>query len=603
MKRTVYCNELNETKVGERHTINGWVHRRRDHGGLLFMEVRDTSGLVQVVFSPDIDCTSHALAEALRSEFVVAVTGTVHRRQEGQENPDLPTGAVELYGEQLVVLNEARTPPIYVNDDDKSDEALRLQYRYLELRRPRSGQRLKLRHRVVKAMRDFFDNEAFVEIETPHLTRSTPEGARDYLVPARMGRGKFYALPQSPQLFKQLLVIAGVDKYMQIARCFRDEDLRADRQPEFTQLDVEMAFVDEEAVMQMTESMFRYLFALVMDHELTTPFRRMSHEHALSVYGTDKPDLRFALPIVDVSELFVGTDFGIFARVLAQGGVIRALCLPGQAILSRRQVKELEERTQKAGAGGAVPVAYLAQGVRSTVSRFVSEQVWEKLAEKTAASAGDLVLLVADEGDVASKALGQIRVHMAQRLGLIDEGTWAFVWVTDFPLLEYDEQEERYVAAHHPFTSPREQDWCRLDSEPGTVRARAYDLVLNGVELASGSVRIHQRERQEHLLSALGMSREEAVERFGFFLEALEYGAPPHAGIALGLDRLVMMMAGAESIREVIAFPKTTQGNCLLTEAPTAIGREQLSQLGLSLETQGRKDEARAGLRPDPKRQ
>lgn len=579
VKRTVSCGKVNLDLVGQSVTIMGWVHRRRDHGGLVFLDVRDAQGWVQVVFSRQISAAAYELAETLRVEYVVAIAGVVNRREAGRENPRIPTGLVEIAGQHLEILNEARTPPLHIADQGEADEAVRLRYRYLDLRRPEMYANLLLRHRTFKTIRDFFDAHGFLEVETPCLTRSTPEGARDYLVPSRLQPGHFYALPQSPQLFKQLLMVSGVDRYVQLARCFRDEDLRADRQPEFTQLDIEMAFIDEEGIFGLIEELFAHLYRQVLGVELAQPFPRLTYREAMTRYGTDKPDLRYGLPITDLSGLLGDAGFKVFRSAVAAGGVVRALHVPGAAGLSRRELDEINQQALQLGAAGVTPFAWTAQGARSPAAKSLGEETLAKVAAALEMSEGDLALIAAGPAGLVARVLGQLRVRLAGQLGLIPAGAWKFVWITHFPLLEYSEEEGKFAAAHHPFTSPQPEDAGLLDTDPGAVRARAYDLVLNGVELSSGSIRIHRRDLQERVFRALGIEKDEAERRFGFLLEAFEYGTPPHGGIAFGLDRVVMMMAGCESIREVIAFPKTSSAACPLTGAPTGVDPRQLQEL------------------------
>lgn len=579
VKRTVSCGKVNLDLVGQSVTIMGWVHRRRDHGGLVFLDVRDAQGWVQVVFSRQISAAAYDLAETLRVEYVVAIAGVVNRREVGRENPRIPTGLVEIAGQNLEILNEARTPPLHIADQGEADEAVRLRYRYLDLRRPEMYANLLLRHRTFKTIRDFFDAHGFLEVETPCLTRSTPEGARDYLVPSRLQPGHFYALPQSPQLFKQLLMVSGVDRYVQLARCFRDEDLRADRQPEFTQLDIEMAFIDEEGIFGLIEELFAHLYRQVLGVELAQPFPRLTYREAMTRYGTDKPDLRYGLPITDLSGLLGDAGFKVFRSAVAAGGVVRALHVPGAAGLSRRELDEINQQALQLGAAGVTPFAWTAQGARSPAAKSLGEETLAKVAVALEMSEGDLALIAAGPAGLVARVLGQLRVRLAGQLGLIPAGAWKFVWITHFPLLEYSEEEGKFAAAHHPFTSPQPEDAGLLDTDPGAVRARAYDLVLNGVELSSGSIRIHRRDLQERVFRALGIEKDEAERRFGFLLEAFEYGTPPHGGIAFGLDRVVMMMAGCESIREVIAFPKTSSAACPLTGAPTGVDPRQLQEL------------------------
>ncbi|HAI21630.1 MAG TPA: aspartate--tRNA ligase [Clostridiales bacterium UBA8153] len=579
VKRSASCGQVTLDLVGQSVTVMGWVHRRRDHGGLVFVDVRDAQGWVQVVFNRQIAAAAYELAERLRVEYVVAISGVVNRRETGRENPRIATGLVEIAGQRLEILNEARTPPLHIADQGEADEAVRLRYRYLDLRRPEMYANLLLRHRTFKTIRDFFDAQGFLEVETPCLTRSTPEGARDYLVPSRLQPGYFYALPQSPQLFKQLLMVSGVDRYVQLARCFRDEDLRADRQPEFTQLDIEMAFVDEEDIFGLLEQLFVHLYRQVLNVEITRPFPRLTYQEAMTRYGTDKPDLRYGLPIADLSGILGEAGFKVFRTAVASGGVVRALQVPGAAGLSRRELDELNQQTLELGAAGLTWLTYTEQGVRSPAAKSLGEDTLAKVIEALGLNAGDLALFAAGPAALVARVLGQLRVRLAGQLGLVQPGSWKFVWITHFPLLEYSEEEGKFTAAHHPFTSPRPEDAGLLETDPGAVRARAYDLVLDGVELASGSIRIHRRELQERVFRALGIEKDEAERRFGFLLEAFEYGTPPHGGIAFGLDRVVMMMAGCESIREVIAFPKTSSAACPLTGAPTGVDPRQLQEL------------------------
>ena len=572
-----------EVRVGEQVRVAGWVHRRRDHGGLVFVDLRDRTGLVQVVFNPETAPEAHASSHDLRSEWVISVRGEVVPRSEETVNRDMPTGEVEVRVTELAVLAQAETPAFPVDEDTAVDEALRLRHRYLDLRREPMQRALELRHRVAQAIRDHLNAAGFLDIETPILTRSTPEGARDFVVPARMQRGAFYALPQSPQLFKQLLMIAGFERYYQIARCFRDEALRADRQLEFTQLDMEMAFVDEEDVMAATEGVLRAAFA-AGGVDLPTPFPRLTYDDAIARFGTDRPDMRFAMEIRDLGDALRGTEFKVFRGALEGGGVVRGINA-GAHELSRAELDRLIEFAQGQGAGGLV-WAYVEEGGgwRSPVAKFLSEQELHAMASALEASPGDLLLLVADEAGVAAQTLGALRLELAARLGLIAAGAWRPLWVTDFPLVEWNDDEGRWEALHHPFTSPSEESLALLGDNPAAARARAYDVVLNGVELGGGSIRINRPEVQYRVLETLGIDREAADEKFGFLIEALKHGAPPHGGIAFGLDRMAALLAGRDSIRDVIAFPKTTTGQDPMTGAPAPIDERQLRELGIRVD-------------------
>ncbi|MGB9886860.1 MAG: aspartate--tRNA ligase [Moorellales bacterium] len=582
-KRTHYCGELRPEHVGQTVTVMGWVNRTRDHGGLIFVDLRDRTGILQVVFSPDQGLEVFRAAEQLRSEYVVAVRGRVRLRPPGTANPNLATGEVELEAEELALLNASRTPALPVNEPQEVEETVRLRYRYLDLRRPERLRNLRLRYEATKAIRAFLDRHGFWEIETPILTKSTPEGARDFLVPSRLHPGAFYALPQSPQLFKQLLMVAGIDRYFQIARCFRDEDLRADRQPEFTQLDLEMSFVSREEILELVEELVAVVSEEVAGVKLPRPFPRITYQQAKERFGSDRPDLRFGLELRDVSAVLAASEFRVFREVLAAGGKVIGLRVPGKAGLSRRELDDLGAQAQAFGARGLVWMALGEEGVRSPVAKFLSSGELQELTSRLQAQAGDLVLLIADREDEAYRIMGWLRLYLGQWLGLIRRDQWAPAWVIDFPLLEYNVEEQRWEAVHHPFTAPHPEDIEFLDRDPGRVRALSFDLVLNGLELGGGSIRNHRRDLQERLFSLLRLPPEEAQAQFGFLLEALEYGAPPHGGLALGLDRWVMLLAAQDSIREVIAFPKTQSATCPLTGAPSKVSAHQLRELHLRL--------------------
>ncbi len=585
LKRTHSCGTLRLQEAGAEVVLMGWVQRRRDHGGLIFVDLRDRDGLTQVVFDPKVSPDAHGKAGVLRDEYVIAIRGGVNPRPPEMVNPALPTGEIEIVVEELRLLNAAKTPPFELEDYRVDiSEALRLKYRYLDLRRPSVMGKLLFRHRAAQVARGFLNSQGFIEVETPILTKSTPEGARDYLVPSRVQPGHFFALPQSPQLFKQLLMIAGLDRYYQLCRCFRDEDLRADRQPEFTQIDMEMAFVTEEDVFEVVEGLIAAFFQELLRVKLKRPFPRLTFQECLDRFGLDRPDLRFGLELQDVTDLVQATEFRQFRDVVDQGGIVKALCGPGLAKLSRKELDELIDLAGVYGARGLAWVKVQPDAWQSPLAKFFPEAVKAQVGERLGAKAGDLLVFVADTPQVACTAMGMVRLHLGQKEGLIPEDTYSLTWVTDFPLLEFDPDEGRFAAMHHPFTAPREGDLALLATDPGKVRARAYDLVLNGVEIGGGSIRNCRRDLQEQMFQVLGISPAEAEEKFGFLLEALEFGAPPHGGVAFGFDRLVAILCGARSIREVIAFPKTQKAACPVTKAPSRVEPEQLLELGLRIE-------------------
>ena len=581
-KRTHYCGSVTVADEGNEIVLMGWVHRRRDHGGVIFVDLRDREGIVQVVFQPDAGEAVHGEAHKIRSEYVLAVKGTVRRRPEGMDNPALPTGQVEVVISELGILNESKTPPFSFDDEDIS-ENVRLKYRYLDLRRPAIQKNLFLRSRLAIATRQYFNDHGFIEVETPFLTKSTPEGARDYLVPSRISKGMFYALPQSPQIFKQLLMVSGFDRYFQIVKCFRDEDLRADRQPEFTQIDVEMSFISEEDILQMMEGLMAAIFKTCMHIDLPLPFPRLTFAEAVSRYGKDNPDVRFGMEITDLTSIVKDSGFKLFAEVVASGGVVKAVKAEQASSLSRKDLDSLSDFVAVYGARGLAWARINAADWTSPIFKFLKPEESAAIARAMNAREGDILFFVADSPKTACDALGNLRLHLGKKLNRINPEALAFTWVTEFPLMEYSESEKRFVSTHHPFTSPFLEDIPLMSTDPGKVRARAYDLVLNGSEIGGGSIRIHRKNVQAQVFSALGLSDEEAKLKFGFLLDALEYGAPPHGGLAFGLDRLVMIMTGAESIRDVIAFPKTQKAADLMSDAPSRVSIEQLMELSLKI--------------------
>ncbi|MGM0897160.1 MAG: aspartate--tRNA ligase [Bacillota bacterium] len=587
MSRTHYCGEVNETAIGQRVSLKGWVRKRRDLGGLIFVDVRDRSGIVQVVFNPEISETASKIGESLRNEFVVHIDGLVVERAEGQVNTAMKTGKVEVQVDNAEIINAAKNPPFAIEDQTDVSEDLRLKYRYLDLRRPAMFETLKMRSDVTKTIRNFLDSEGFLDVETPILTKSTPEGARDYLVPSRVHDGEFYALPQSPQLFKQMLMVSGVDKYYQIARCFRDEDLRADRQPEFTQIDMEMSFQTMEDIIELNERLMIQVMKDVKGIDIDSGFERMSYRDAMERFGSDKPDVRFGMELTDVSELVKDSSFKVFTGAVESGGQVKLINVKGQAAnYSRKDIDALGEFAARYGAKGLAWLKVESGGVKGPIAKFFEGEMADSLIDAAQAEAGDLLLFVADSKTVVADALGALRMKLGKDLDLIDQSIFKFMWITDWPLLEYDDKDGRYYAAHHPFTMPFEEDLDKLSTEPQNVRAQAYDLVLNGYELGGGSARIYKRDIQEKMFEVLGFSKEEATEQFGFLLEAFEYGTPPHGGIAFGLDRLVMILAGRTNLRDTIAFPKTASASDMLTEAPSAVSSAQLEELNLSITNQ-----------------
>jgi aspartyl-tRNA synthetase len=583
MRRTHTCGELGADNVGTEVVLMGWVQRRRDHGGVIFVDLRDREGITQVVFNPEVSPKVHEKAHVLRSEYVIGINGKVEKRLEGMTNPKLKTGEIEVFVTELKILNAAETPPFIIEDNVDVSENIRLKFRHIDLRRTLFQKNIINRHKAAASVRQYLNNRRFIDIETPVLTRSTPEGARDYLVPSRVNPGLFYALPQSPQIFKQLLMISGFDRYYQIVKCFRDEDLRADRQPEFTQIDMEMSFVGEDDVMEIAEGLMANLFRDVLNIDFKTPFPRLSYEDAVGRFGLDKPDIRFDLELVNISDIVKNAGFKVFADVVKKGGIVKALNAKGCINFTRKEIDDLTEFVAVYRAKGLAWIKVHEDSWQSPIAKFFTEDEKQALAQRIDMQPGDLVFFVADQPKVTDEALGNLRNFLGKKLGLVQENTFSFVWVTRFPLLEYDENEKRYQALHHPFTAPLEEDYDLLEKNPLSVRSRAYDLVLNGSEIGGGSIRIHQRELQEQVFAALGMDRKTYEEKFGFLLSALDSGAPPHGGIAFGFDRLVMILCGQSSIRDVIPFPKTQKAACLLTNAPSEADKVQLDELSLRI--------------------
>lgn len=581
-KRTHMCGELRKENIGEKVVLNGWIQKRRNLGGLIFCDVRDKTGITQVVFNDKIPQELFDRADTLRSEYVVGIKGEVLERE--SKNQELPTGEIEVFADDLIIYSEADTPPIYIKDDDNVDDNLRLKYRYLDLRKKKMQDNLTFRHNLVKLTRDYFSENGFTEVETPMLIKSTPEGARDYLVPSRVSNGKFYALPQSPQMFKQLLMVGGTDRYMQIVKCFRDEDLRADRQPEFTQIDLEMSFVDVDDVIEIQEGYLKRVFKEMKGVDIETPFPRITYDEAMERYGSDKPDTRVGFELNDISELVRNCDFKVFTDAIAAGGSVRGICITSAAEkYTRKKIDKLTEAVKSYGAKGMVWMKVNDNEITSSVNKFFSQEQLKAIADKMEAQSGDLILIVSDKNKVVFDSLGFLRRHIAGELGLLDDNQYNLLWVVDFPLFEYDEETDSYHAMHHPFTSPKAEDAHLLKTDPTKAKANAYDIVLNGVELGGGSIRIHDRDMQEDMFRALAMTQEEIDEKFGFLVEAFKYGTPPHGGLAYGLDRLVMLLTGEKSIREVIAFPKNQNAQCMVSEAPGVVEEQQLEELGIKL--------------------
>ena len=591
MHRSCGCGRVTEKDCGKELTLAGWVNTRRDHGGLIFIDLRDRSGIVQVVMSPQYGEDAFHKAEDVRSEYVLAIRGIVRERSPETVNPKMQTGKIEVVVSEMRILNKAKTPPFYVEDGIDVDETVRLKHRYIDLRRPEMQRNLIMRHKIVHEMRQFLDAHDFLEVETPILTKSTPEGARDYLVPSRVNPGKFYALPQSPQLFKQLLMVSGLERYFQIARCFRDEDLRADRQPEFTQLDIELSFEDQDFILDLMEHMMQRIFKNVLNVDIQIPFKRITWDDAVNLYGSDKPDLRFDMHFYDISDLLRDTGFKVFRNVLDNGGIVKAITVKGDAAIPRRELDGLVDYVGNYGAKGLAWIGLNKDGsLKCQITKFLGEDKIREIGKFCEAENGDLILIIADKPKVVAQALGELRLEMARRMNLIDENEFCFRWVTDFPMFEYSEEDKRWVAEHHPFTAPRDEDVQYLLTDPSKVYAKAYDMVLNGVEAGGGSLRIYQEELQEKVFKAIGITHEEAQEKFGFLLDAFRYGAPPHAGIALGLDRLVMLMLRLGSIRDVIAFPKTQSAIDQMTQAPSEVVDMQLKELHIRVEVKKEKN-------------
>ncbi|GED50777.1 MULTISPECIES: aspartate--tRNA ligase [Brevibacillus] len=579
--RTVQCGEVGLEQVGQEVILNGWVQKRRDLGGVIFIDFRDRTGILQIVFNPEHNKNAWEVADKVRSEYVLAVKGTVVKRAPEAVNPKLKTGEVEVIVSEIIILNDAKTPPFQIEDDIDVDEQVRLKYRYLDLRRPEMQRSLILRSKAAKAFRDFLDEKGFVEVETPMLTKSTPEGAREYLVPSRVHPGEFFVLPQSPQLFKQLLMVSGMERYYQIARCFRDEDLRADRQPEFTQVDIETSFLSMEELLPMMEEMIAHVFKTTIGVDVPRPFPRLTYAEAMARYGSDKPDVRFGMELTDVSDLVATSDFKVFASVVSGGGQVKAINAKGCGHYSRKEADDLGKFASRYGAKGLAWMGFKDGEVKGPIAKFFGEAEINSLKERLAVEEGDLLLFVADKPKVVADALGALRSKLGAELGLIDHSQFAFLWVVDFPLVEWDEESQRYLALHHPFTRPKDEDLHLLESDPGQVRAQAYDMVLNGYELGGGSMRIYKRDVQEKMFRTLGLTEEEAKQKFGFLLDAFDFGTPPHGGIALGLDRLIMLLAGRSNLREVIAFPKTASASDLMVDAPGPVDDKQLAELNI----------------------